>query len=171
MFLAALKNHLNIRNLLLFSAVASALLLGAALVAQYGFNLHPCELCMKQRYPYVAIMAVGLLSAAIYRSKPAFLAAVLCVLLFLLDGGIAFYHTGVEFGWFPGPADCSNPATGDLTIEEMRRQIMEAPLVPCSQAMAYVFGLSLAAWNAIAAFSLAVLLTAGIYQVKKSSHV
>ena len=33
--------------------VPAALLLGA-LVAQHGFGLYPCEMCMWQRWPHVA---------------------------------------------------------------------------------------------------------------------
>ena len=65
---------------------------------------------------------------------------------------IACYHTGVEYGWFKGPDACSNTG-GEMTIEEMRAAIMAAPLVTCDQAMAYIFGLSMAAWNAMMAFA------------------
>ena len=39
----------------------------------------------------------------------------------------------------------------------MRRQLMNAPLVACDQPMLQVLGLSMAAWNALAATALAML--------------
>ena len=130
----------------------SAAMLAAAYIAQFGFSLHPCDLCLKQRYPYMAVIAVA--GCAWWLAKtPARerFALLLCALLFALDAGIAGYHTGVEYGWFPGPDACSSAATIGMTIEEMRKQLLDAPLVSCSQAMAYIFGLSMAAWNALLA--------------------
>ncbi len=145
------------RSLLLATAQFSTLVLGAALVGQYGFNLYPCELCLYQRYPYVVIILVGLYGSLFARS-PRLIAALLAlvVLMFMATSGIAFYHTGVEYGWFQGPSACSGGDSSNLTLEEMRAQIMNAPLVSCDQAMAYIFGLSMAAWNAMLAFAAAI---------------
>jgi len=142
------------RRLILAFALYAAALLATALVGQYGFDLHPCHLCLWQRAPYGAIVAIGLVVALLPRHTGLLnSAAWLCVALFAADAGIAFYHTGVELGWIPGPSGCSTPQTGDLTLEEMRAQIMNAPLVSCDQAMIHIFGLSMAAWNALAAMA------------------
>lgn len=146
------------RALLLLMAGFSAAMLSAALVAQYGFGLHPCKLCLYQRYPYAAIAALALPVAFFVKSSRLLVcAAWFCLLLLLADAGIAGYHAGVEWGVIPGPSSCSNPGGGGQTIEEMRAEIMNAPLVPCDQAMAHVLGLSLAAWNALAALAMAAL--------------
>jgi disulfide bond formation protein DsbB len=63
----------------------------------------------------------------------------------------------VERGWFKGPDACA-AAAGGGSLEDLRRQIMEAPLVSCDQAMGHVLGLSLAEWNTLAAFGMAGLL-------------
>jgi disulfide bond formation protein DsbB len=143
----------NPRRILLALSAFAALMLAAALVAQYGFGLYPCKLCIYQRYPYIAIAAIGLAAAIFFKSARAHVYAVLLgIVLLLADGGIAGYHAGVELGIFSGPSGCSSGGSGEQTIEEMRAAIMAAPLVTCDQAMAHIFGLSLAAWNAIAAF-------------------
>jgi disulfide bond formation protein DsbB len=166
-----LQTHINKMTpkcLLRLMAIASLGMLAAALVGQYGFGWHPCDLCLKQRYPYAAIAALGLLGAWFVKSpKLLFAIAWLCVLLFAVDAGIAFYHTGVEMGWFTGPSACSNTGTGEQTLEEMRAAIMNAPLVSCDQAMAYVLGLSLAAWNVLAASLLAVFSAAMLLNFHK----
>jgi len=147
-----LADALTLRKILLLQALAAALTLGGALVAQYAFLLYPCDLCMKQRYPYVAVIIVGLAAAFLARSERARLWAVLLVVaLFALDAGIAFYHTGVELDIFKGPDACSSGASGEQTLEELRAAIMNAPLVSCKQAMAYFAGMSMAAWNGLAA--------------------
>jgi disulfide bond formation protein DsbB len=143
---------LSLRSLLLLSALASFLLLATALVGQYGFGLYPCHLCIYQRIPYALIIPIGLIGAFFVKSgRVKYALIVVCALLFLLDAVIAGYHTGVEQGVFTGPTSCSSNSSGEKTLEELRAEIMNAPLVSCSQAMIYVLGLSMAAWNMIAA--------------------
>lgn len=136
------------RKLIAILGLFSAFMLGSALIGQYGFNLHPCELCIKQRYPYAAIIAISLAGYFFIKSPRTLSALVaICGVLFFADAAIAFYHTGVEYGWFPGPDSCSSGDESNMTLEEMRAAIMNAPLVTCAQAMAYIFGFSMAAWN------------------------
>jgi len=146
---------LTYKKILLLQALAAAIALGSAFVAQYGFSLFPCHLCLLQRYPYGAIIALGLLAA--WR-KPTVFFVLLLTLIFAVDASIAFYHTGVELDIFKGPDGCSAGDSGEQTIEEMRAAIMNAPLVSCKQAMAYFFGMSMAAWNGLYA-SICILLS------------
>jgi disulfide bond formation protein DsbB len=151
MIFAAAIDKLSPKRLLLLAAGFSLAMLAAALVAQYGFHLNPCHLCLLQRYPYAAIAVLALLAAWRGSPKIQLYALFACAALFFTDAAIAFYHTGVEYHWFPGPSGCTNTATGAETLEEMRAQIRNAPLVTCDQAAAYFFGLSMAAWNFLAA--------------------
>lgn len=143
---------LSPRTLLLLCAGFSVVALASALVGQYVFGLHPCDLCIYQRIPYTLITVMGF-AGAFFAEKPKayYILLTLCAALFLVDAGIATYHTGVEYGVFAGPTACSNADEGEQTLEEMRAAIMNAPLVTCAQAMAYFAGLSMAAWNALAA--------------------
>lgn len=131
--------------------LVAAGLLSTALIGQYGFDLHPCDLCVYQRYPYAAVAVLGVVAYFVKHEKLLKLLAIAALVLFAVDCGIAIYHAGVELGWFPGPSGCSNDVSKEQTLEEMRRAIMQAPLVTCDQAMIHVLGLSMAAWNAIAA--------------------
>jgi disulfide bond formation protein DsbB len=136
------------------AVLMAAAALGGALISQYAFGLRPCELCLLQRYPYVAIIAIGLAGLALQRRWPRLRAPLgwLIVGLFLLDGGIAAYHVGVEQGWISGPDACSGTTTAQ-TIEELRAQIMGAALVSCKQAAFMFLGLSMAAWNLLYALA------------------
>ena len=140
------------RSLVIAAGVVSSTFLVAALIGQYGFNLHPCELCIAQRVPYIMIMLVGAAACLGIRSQQLLDRLVLlCALLFFIDGSIAIYHAGVELGVFPGPSGCTNNDKPGASLEEMRAAIMNAQLVPCDQPMAYILGLSMATWNAAAA--------------------
>jgi disulfide bond formation protein DsbB len=168
--LSHLLPTLNYRRILLLQALAAAFILGSALVSQYGFGLYPCELCMYQRYPYAAIIVFALLAAwRVKTPRMQLYCIVLGVLLFTLDAGIAFYHTGVELDIFKGPDACSNSGGGaGQSIEELRAAIMNAPLVSCKQAMAYFLGMSMAAWNGLAAsFCILLSLVGAIYAKRR----
>lgn len=135
--------------LLLFSGISAAIL-AAVFALQYGFSLHPCHLCILQRYPYAAVAALGLAGWRFARTRGwQTLALFLCAALFLTGAGIAFYHGGVERGIFPGAEGCTNTIAPGASIEELRKAILNAPLVTCDQPMAVIFGLSLAEWNAL----------------------
>jgi disulfide bond formation protein DsbB len=132
------------------AACASAATLMAALIAQFGFNLPPCHLCLLQRWPYIIIIVIGVLGGWFIKNITYLRALELLVIASLLVGfGIAFYHTGVQWEWFPGPSSCSSGGDVGETLEEMRRAIMEAPVLSCDQPIGEIVGLSLAAWSAL----------------------
>ena len=72
-------------------------------------------------------------------------------------GAIGVYHTGVERGWWLGPSSCSSG--GDLagSADDLLNQIMAAPLVRCNEVAWSLFGISMASWNAIFSFALALI--------------
>lgn len=149
-----------------FAVGASVTFLGTALISQYFFGLHPCELCIKQRIPYAIIAGLGAVFLWPKWSEKALKYVVLlCIALFLVDAGIAIYHAGIEAGVFVGPSSCTTSAKGPQTLEEMRAEIMGAELVPCDQPMEKLLGLSMAAWNAVAALTSAVMLSWGYRHV------
>lgn len=156
----------NLKKLLLLQAFAAFGALVVAWVSQYGFALFPCELCMFQRYPYMAIVVVGATVALFAPAKFCKWAAVFCAALFALDAGIAAYHTGVELDFFAGPTACSGGAASGQTLEEMRAAIMNAPLVSCKQAMGYFLGLSMAMWNGFYATTCFILSVVGLRYAK-----
>jgi disulfide bond formation protein DsbB len=160
---------LTARHALLLLGLASAGALAAALVAQYGFHLHPCELCVWQRWPYAGVIALALIGAVKKETRPLHRTLLLAAAsLLLADAGIAAYHAGVEQGIFKGLSGCSAPSGEGLTIEEMRAQILNAPLVPCNQPMADFFGLSMAAWNAMFALALAAFALVAWRKVRRA---
>ena len=130
---------------LLVAAASAGLLLGAYLSQHVG-GLAPCPLCLIQRYPHFAVLALGLAGAfAPGRARAGLL--VLSGLALLVSAGYGVYHAGVEQGWFV--SECAAPMTGG-TIEDIRAQVMAAPLTRCDEVPWSLIGVSLAGWNAIA---------------------
>lgn len=153
---------------MVFLALASGGILGSALFGQYVLGWYPCELCLHQRVPYVVIIvlaAIGLLFRGKVRAQQ--ILVWLCTVSLLTTAGIAAYHNGVEMKWIDAPSACSSGSSAGLTLEQMRAQIMNAPLVSCDQAMAYIFGLSLAAWNMILSLGLALFSAWAFFAIRK----
>ena len=76
--------------------LASAALVGGALLFQYVGGLQPCELCLYQRWPYYAAIVLSLAALAAGRRPATLGLLVACALLFLAGAGVAFYHVGIE---------------------------------------------------------------------------
>jgi len=146
----------------LILALGAAFALGVALISQFGFGYAPCELCIWQRWPYVAVIGLGL-GAAATRGRPTLSRALaaLAVLALAVDAGIAGFHVGVEQGWWQGLASCGGVSEAG-SIDDLKAQIMDAPLVRCTDIALSVLGLSMAAWNGLFATALALFGLRGI---------
>lgn len=137
----------------LLVALAAAGTLALVLIAQYGFGLPPCEMCHWQRWPHIAALIFGLGALLLPRWRVQLLG--LAALSFAITGGIGVFHAGVEWKWWQGLTSCGSTSTA-TSLEDLRAQIMAAPVVRCDEAAIRVLGLSMAGWNALWSAALAV---------------
>lgn len=145
----------------LWALGSSALMLAIA----HGFETFggyaPCTLCLRQREVYWAAGTVALVGVALTRLprggrwRPA-LDAVLA-LIFAVGLGIAVYHAGAEWKFWPGPTTCASTGAG-ASAEAMAALIQGARIRPpaCDEAPWVFLGLSMAGWNALISLKLAV---------------
>jgi disulfide bond formation protein DsbB len=126
--------------------------LGFAFLLQYGFGMAPCSLCVWERYPY-ALAAIALIGGLI--SGRVRLGLAVAALALLGNAALGGYHVGVEQGWFALPGGCLTTGTAG-SIEELRALLATARPT-CDQPTTVWLGLSLAAWNGIAALVLGLL--------------
>jgi disulfide bond formation protein DsbB len=139
---------------------ASAFMLGAAHAFETFGKLAPCLLCLKQREVYWIVGTVALV--AVVLSRTAWAARVrrpLILLLgvgFLYGAGLAAYHAGAEWKWWPGPAACAagGGASADDLVAMLKGAKIAAP--SCDKAVWVFLGLSMAGWNAVISLALAV---------------
>lgn len=143
----------NPRALSALAAAGSAATLLAALGFQFIGGLAPCEMCIWQRWPHVAAIALGLLAAALGWRVAMALGAV----AMLTGAGLGVMHVGVEQHWWEGITTCSSGSISGLSTEELLAQIMAAPLVRCDEIAWSLFGVSMAGWNAILSLTLAAI--------------
>lgn len=147
----------------------SVLALTVAYVAEYFFHLKPCVLCLYQRIPYGVCLALCSLMILFKRSPKILKYGIfMCLCTFVLNLGIAGFHVGVEEKWWEGSEGCVG-ASGALTIDQLRAQIMNAPIVRCDEASFKFLGISMTGWNGIyvigSLFALAFLM-----KIRKSNN-
>lgn len=133
---------------------APVLLYGGALVSQFGFGLHPCEMCYWQRWPHQAAIILALLALLLRRNDKAMRAFTrFAAVAIAISGAIGVYHAGVEYGFWEGLTTCATGTAGPVSLEA----IMNAPLIRCDTAQWTLGGISLAGFNAIFSFAAAAL--------------
>jgi disulfide bond formation protein DsbB len=113
-------------------ALLAAFSLAAAYIAQYGFGLAPCQLCLWQRVPFAVVVGLGL--AALL--KPAWRGYVLgaMALTFLVGFALACFHVGVEQKWWQMPGACGGvPFTSGMSTADFAAMIKAAKVVRCDQ--------------------------------------
>ncbi len=146
--------------------LASASALAGAYISQYGFGFQPCNLCYYQRVPYWSIIGISVV-ALLLREKRALLLFFIftCVIAFAVEGGIAFFHVGVEQKWWEGLDTCGG---GDIpmTMEALRAKIADAPLARCDDPAFLFLGLTMAAWNVVYSAGLLLFSVCGFFAVK-----
>jgi disulfide bond formation protein DsbB len=155
-------------------AIAISVLMLAAVHALERFGGYPaCPLCLRQREVYWALIFMGLTGLGIWRFAPKqrFLVAlnVLIGLVFGVGAVVAFYHSGVEWGWFPPPTGCSaSDAPFDPMAEIDLTQKFDLAL--CTSAPFRILGLSLAGWNGVASVVFALTSFAAAWLTFRASQ-
>jgi disulfide bond formation protein DsbB len=108
----------------------------------------PCELCLKQRWAYYAIVP---LTAYLAAGNPRWIKTGLLLALVILLASMVFgiYHSGVEWKFWAGPQTCSG---GSLAggLPDLTKAV-----VKCDEPALRIFGISLAGYNALISAAMA----------------
>ena len=139
---------------LIITGGISTFLLGSAIMFQYGIGLEPCDLCIQQRWPHLAIIILSLIGLRGFMPR-------VMIRLITIAGivSVAFgsYHAGIEYGFWPGPAGCSANLTLDTNIKILTDQLLAIPLARCDEAVWSFLGLSMAGWNSLISLDIIVV--------------
>jgi disulfide bond formation protein DsbB len=140
-------------------ASLSALALAGALAIQYIGGIPPCPLCLDQRIAYYAAVPLTIVA---YLLLPGNLLLCRCILAlltlaFLFNAGLGVYHSGIEWGWWPGPDTCSGIGTIATSPEALLESLKSPRVVRCDAAAIRIVGLSLAGYSALTSALLAAL--------------
>ena len=154
-----MRRLINPRRWPLLALATSGLVLGAAHAFERFGGYAPCLLCLRQREAYWTAGALAIAVSVAGRLRPG-LAAGGCAALalaFLYGAGLAGYHAGVEWGFWPGPAACAVGGAGSLSSDAVAAALGAVQRAPsCAEAPWRVAGLSMAGYNAVVSLMLAL---------------
>lgn len=158
--------------------MSAAMLAGAHLFERVG-GFIPCILCLDQREAHWAalgVAAAGLLVSRIFKSRLGAAAAVgAAALVYAVSSGLAFYHTGVEHGFWPGPALCAGGgAAGPISLNDINSALTGGPTdAPACDDVQWAFlGVSMAGYNLLISAGLFVLtLAAALKETRRAKAV
>lgn len=150
-----------------FALTVSGVVLGAALLSQYWGGLAPCELCLLQRWPWGVAIVISLVTVLVGGRAALPWVAMVLAIVFAASVVFAFYHVGVEQKWFAGPSACTAGATGAMTLEQMKQQILGTAPVMCDRVQWSLFGVSLAGWNLLASLIMTATCLFAFLQVRR----
>ena len=127
----------------------------SALIIQYWLGHEPCKLCLYERIPY--FLSMLLIIKILFIKKYEKITFLILSLVFIGSAALAFYHFGIEQGFFSESLACT---TGDLSKtlskEELLQQLKQNN-ISCKDVSFRILGLSLAAINTIFSLVLSVI--------------
>jgi disulfide bond formation protein DsbB len=155
-------DRVGARRLYIAVAVASLVLIGAALFMQHVVGLNPCPLCILQRIAYLFLAIASGFAAwrSPHSSTRSFAAAAL--LLALSGAAIAAWHVRIRS--LPELQSCG-PGLGAMLENFPLTQVLPRILRgsgDCADAAAVLFGVSLPAWSLAGFLVLALVVLAAI---------
>tara|TARA_B100000131_G_scaffold174163_1_gene168232 strand:+ start:400 stop:879 length:480 start_codon:yes stop_codon:yes gene_type:complete len=134
---------------ILFGLSASLIL---AYIIEYGLGHEPCRLCVYQRFPY--ILSILLILSVLLIKKNVKIHLLVLGMISLSGAVLAFYHFGIEQGFFNESAVCESQNLQEgLTKQDILEQLKQNT-ISCKDVNFTLFGLSLASINAIVSFVL-----------------
>ena len=157
-------DKINPKQLILMATLGSVLLLGGAFVFQ-SLGYPPCKLCIWQRWPHAIAIALGVVVLLTGYYK---IGALMAVSL-ATTGAIGVYHYGVEQKWWEGPKSCSGGIGDGQSAADLLAHLMESPVIKCTD-IVWQFGLTMAGWNAVFSFGLALMCVCAVVHRRNNSQ-
>lgn len=156
---------------------ALALALGLiTILAAFGFQhiggYVPCELCYQQRIPYYAglpVLLVTLLGWASFSKTIKLVGLGIAAAIFVWGTYTGIYHSGVEWGFFPGPSSCTGVGDG-ASFDTLLDLNSAETVIPCDRAQWRFLGLSFAGYNGLISLVISGLLIAGLVRVFRTAQ-
>ena len=148
-----LKQTNNIFLIVIF--VVISLTITSALIIQYWLGHEPCKLCLYQRIPY--FLAILLIIKIFFFKKYEKITLLILTLIFVGSTALAFYHFGIEQGFFSESLACTAPDLSKTLSKEQLLEQLKQNNISCKDVSFRILGLSLAAINTIFSLVLSVI--------------
>ena len=127
----------------------------SAFVIEHKLGHQPCQLCLYERIPYFlsVFLIAKIFFINIYERETLFILS----LVFIISACLAFYHFGIEQGFFKESLACTaENLSENITKEELLEKLSQNT-ISCKDVSFRVLGFSLAAINTIFSLILSVI--------------
>ena len=128
----------------------------SAYMIEYKLGHEPCKLCIYERIPY--FLAIFLIIEALFFKKHVKITLLMLSLIFVTSSGLAFYHFGIEQGFFSDSFFCENKNLKETLSKEQLLENLKQNTISCKNVSFKILGLSLAAINTIFSTILSITL-------------
>ncbi len=143
-----IKMTKQINKKILFSIlIFVSLVLFFTFIIEYKLGHQPCKLCIYERVPYLLsiLLVIKILLFKNYEK----ITLLILSLVFIFSSGLAFYHFGIEQGFFKETLACATEnLSKTLSKEEILHQLKQNT-IGCKDVSFKILGFSLAAINTI----------------------
>ena len=132
-----------------------SLILFSAFIIEYKLGHQPCKLCIYERIPY--FLSILLILKIFFIKSYEKITLLLLSVIFAISSVLAFYHYGIEQGFFNESAVCAvNNLSETQSKEELLEQLKKNTL-SCKDVNFRIFGFSLAAINTVFSICLSAI--------------
>ena len=123
-------------------------MLAFALIAETFFDIHPCQLCMYQRYLMITAFLICMMASFTKNCLMRWLS----MLSLAACAFFALYQVGVELHWWQSHFGCSATDALKNSLEvnsasSLDQQLQTSHFVPCDKPSWWIFGVSATIWT------------------------
>ena len=149
-----MTSQINKKFLFSILIFISFILISAFLI-EHGLGHQACKLCLYERIPY--FLAIVLILKIFFIKGYEKIILLVLSIIFIISSILAFYHFGIEQGFFKESIACSaKDLSGALTKDEILNQL-EQNTISCKDVSFTILGFSLATINTISSIALSVI--------------
>ena len=127
----------------------------SAYIIEYQLGHQPCKLCLYERIPY--FLAILLILKIFFIKSYEKVTLLILSLVFVISSVLAFYHFGIEQGFFDESLTCTAPELSKVLSKEQILEQLKQNNISCKDVSLRIMGLSLAAINTIFSLILSLI--------------
>ena len=160
--------ELDFRKIFLANFISSIIVISAVFILQYNFKLPPCDMCIKERYPYYILIIISLFFLLGFNGrKSSIILSTVSIISISVGTFYTMYHIGIERNLIKGMSACSSIIEISNT-SDLLNMIKKTPIIRCDEPTLVLQLISLAELNLITMSILLILnLTFIIHYVRK----
>ena len=143
------------KKFLIFLVIFISIVLISAFIIEHVLGHQPCKLCLYERIPY--FLSIFLILKIFFIRSYEKITLLILALTFIISSFLAFYHFGIEQGFFKESLACTNENLSETFSKEQLIEQLKQNIISCRDVSFRIFGFSLAAINTIFSICLSVI--------------